>query len=159
MKIKTNKLSGPALDWAVASYIESLDCFPKEGGGFEIQYTQHDDFLEVGSEYSPSTNWSQGGPIMEDSMIVLWHAGRYGWASFCQQNPHCEYVDSHAQDEITGPTPLIAACRAIVAAKLGDEIDVPGDLITNAPVGHAIEDSVFDGKNHRVKVLLKQRKR
>ena len=28
-----------------------------------------------------------------------------------------------------GPTPLVAAMRAYVASKLGDEIDVPDDLV------------------------------
>lgn len=31
-------------------------------------------------------------------------------------------------DEQLGPTPLIAACRAIVADKLGDEVDIPEEL-------------------------------
>jgi hypothetical protein len=35
-----------------------------------------------------------------------------------------------AEDE--GPTPLVAAMRCYVASKMGDEVDVPEDLLQGA---------------------------
>ena len=31
--------------------------------------------------------------------------------------------------ELTGPTPLIAAMRYLIASKLGDEVEVPDELL------------------------------
>lgn len=34
-----------------------------------------------------------------------------------------------SQDEVVGPTVRIAVCRCFVASKLGDEVDVPEELL------------------------------
>lgn len=80
--------------------------------------------------FSPSTNWADGGPIIEHGRIALrhrlnmqspgedWEAGigpdRFDWG------------DGHVPDAeftCTGPTPLIAAMRAYVTAKYGAEFE------------------------------------
>ena len=116
--MKTSDLIGPALDWAVAK------C-----GGYEYMQTR----VMLGLD-SPSTDWSQGGPIIEREEIEL-HvipAGRdpVGWvgaldtdtweANICV--PDADYVRTF------GPTPLIAAMRCYVASKLGDDIELPEEL-------------------------------
>jgi hypothetical protein len=67
-------------------------------------------------EYSPSTDWAQGGPIIEWEMIDLkclpTKQGGVIWRTVCAD----------------GPTPLIAAMRCYVASKLGDEIEIPTEL-------------------------------
>lgn len=67
-----------------------------------------------------STNWEYGGPIIEREGICL---HRYkdgsGWsATYSAQDP-----ESYA------PTPLIAAMRCYVASKLGDEVEIPEELL------------------------------
>lgn len=69
--------------------------------------------------YSPSTNWAQGGPIIEHEMIELIHDrdwredGEFGrvWQG---HDAGSGYWD--------GDTALIAAMRAYVASKFGDEV-------------------------------------
>jgi hypothetical protein len=53
MPMKTSELTGAALDWAVAK------C---EGVLMRWERSTHD---EAPLEYSPSTDWAQGGPIIE----------------------------------------------------------------------------------------------
>lgn len=113
MKIKTNKLIGAALDWAVA-LIEYPEW--KEQGYLEVfPYDLHFDDGEV---YSPSTDWAQGGPIIEREGIAL-----HLWSSE-------EWIGDMGDWEAKGPTPLIAAMRCYVASKLGDEVEIPEALET-----------------------------
>ncbi len=108
--MKTSELTGAALDWAVA----------------RIELTGHDDYtnvlmVTVGDDndwkYSPSTDWAQGGPIIEREKIELEWGGNGGnedwWACI------------HADKDHSGETPLIAAMRCYVASKLGDEVEIP----------------------------------
>ena len=104
--MKTSELQGAALDWAVAK------C---EQGDF-MDRTWWSDF---GGESCYSTDWAQGGPIIEQEKIDVWtHAGKEWSAS----------VDK-GKNEYRGPTPLIAAMRCYVASKFGDEVDVPEELL------------------------------
>jgi len=101
MKVKTSELSGAALNWAVGKCEgvvngDALDIgFIKEGG------------------YTPSTDWSQGGPIIEREKITLDVFEDGVWVA-------SEYQE--------GPTPLVAAMRCYVASKLGDTVDIPEEL-------------------------------
>jgi len=106
MKIKTSELTDIAIDWVVAR-IEG-DELPKSGG--------------KGSDYS--TDWSQGGPIIEREGI-----------STVQEGDAADWVASvydHKADDwhlhTLGETPLIAAMRCYVASKLGDEVEIPEEL-------------------------------
>ncbi len=103
--IKTSELQGPALDWAVAE--GRID----EDGDLVGRY-----------EFDYSTDWAQGGPIIEREGIGIWPSEREGnkgqWGAR-MLNTHIAY----------GPTPLIAAMRCYVASKMGDEVDLPEELI------------------------------
>ena len=121
MKIKVNKLTGAALDWAVAK------CeYPELIWGETIGLSAHiqeliviPQFKEPKCWWCPSTEWAQGGPIIEREKVDVWtHAGKE-WAASVDKG-HTEY---------RGPTPLIAAMRCYVASKLGETIDVPEELI------------------------------
>lgn len=109
--MKTNELTGAALDWAVA----------KCEGEFTLAWFWDDC---SGAEYMPSSNWQMGGAIIEREMITVecfyeestWHA----WTPAPEQ-PR----DAHGY----GETPLEAAMRCYVASKLGDEIEVPEELL------------------------------
>jgi hypothetical protein len=94
--MKTSELTGAALDWAVA-ICEPTQCNP--------------------DHYSPSTDWAQGGPIIE------------------RERTEFDFKEDtqmfHAYDGLqsgTGPTHLIAAMRCYVASQLGDEVEIPKEL-------------------------------
>jgi hypothetical protein len=101
--MKTNELTGAALDWAVA-----------QCEGVSVRNGFDDNCPEY------SINWSQGGPIIERWMIDC-DTYRYGWraARHVSTTPTYGY----------GPTLLIAAMRCYVASKLGDEVDAPAELL------------------------------
>ena len=130
MKIKTAELTGAALDWAVAKCkgITSID----KSGGVWVPMPKEPHFNE---EYSPSTNWSQGGPIIEREEIELrpiyaegklfaWNAAGHD----LEYDESGEYIDGSDHNSY-GPTPLIAAMRCYVASKLGDEVEMPDQLM------------------------------
>ena len=112
MKIKTSELEGAALDWAVA---RSLG----EHIGTDSEWC-------IGVLYSPSINWSQCGPLIRDHIIMLQHTQGAVIGDACG-----EWMATATYDDgvCLADTPLIAACRAIVAAKLGDEVEVPSVLV------------------------------
>jgi hypothetical protein len=98
--MKTSELTGAALDWAVTK------C-----EGFDHKVTSS----EWGM-WGWATDWAQGGPIIERERIELEHDGFIWWARI------------KADEEYSGPTPLIAAMRCYVASQLGDTIDIPNEL-------------------------------
>ena len=110
MRIKTNELSGAALDWAVTK-IEA------ERKLFTI-YPQY---------ITPySTDWAQGGPIIEREEISIsreFASGRIEWAAWTPAP-----IRDDAEAFGYGPTPLIAAMRCYVVSKLGDEVEIPEEL-------------------------------
>jgi hypothetical protein len=114
--MKTSELTGAALDWAVA-LIEYPEW--KEQGYLEV--FPHDLSFDDGTTFAPSTNWAQGGPIIERDGIGLDQYADYPrWQAF---TPAPEQPSGQAV--CNGPTPLIAAMRCYVASKLGDEIEIP----------------------------------
>lgn len=67
-----------------------------------------------------STDWAQGGPIIERECIDLQYQGGDVdvWAA--------DIFD--ADCSVYGDTALVAAMRCYVVSKLGDEVDVPEEL-------------------------------
>jgi hypothetical protein len=120
MKIKTSDLTLLALDWAVAKCEGVTDW-----DSVDLVF-RDDDFCW----YEPSTNWAQGGPIIEREGIAI-DVVRAGWTidSWVAALVHEDKeFDGVARAEEYGPTPLIAAMRCYVASKLGDEVDIPEGL-------------------------------
>jgi hypothetical protein len=114
--MKTAELTGAALDWAVAKCEgpnSVASCYYDED---DLPMCR-DEALYM--EWQPSTNWAQGGPIIEREKIAVWHRGDE-WPWRAQQSD-----TSHLKG---GPTPLIAAMRCYVASKLGDEVEIPQEL-------------------------------
>lgn len=109
--MKTSKLSGVALDWAVAVAEKETPVYLSVDKAFKNRTSG----IYIG-DYSPSTNWEQGGPIIEREEISI-------------ELVSGEWVSQiHLNRGEQGPTPLIAAMRCYVASKLGDEIDIPEEL-------------------------------
>ena len=108
MKIKTAELTGAALDWVVAK------CEGEE-------YRDRMEWDGIGQDYPAhkySTNWAQGGPIIEREDISPRSCGDGSWVA-----------DWYFGDvRRVGPSPLIAAMRCYVAAKLGNEVEIPKGL-------------------------------
>jgi len=111
MKIKTNELTGAALDWAVA-WAENIT----------IKHFSGVFYLLDGDEWNPTRNWSQGGPIIEREGISVDRIGGAWTADIADS------VGGYIEHTESGTTPLIAAMRCYVASKLGDEVDVPEEL-------------------------------
>jgi len=97
--MKTNELTGAALDWAVNQIEECCD--------------------DPSTPFF-STDWAQGGPIIEREWVDLHCVNDSLWEA------ECPAVGGLAMQN--GPTPLIAAMRCYVASKLGDEVDIPEEL-------------------------------
>ena len=108
MKLKTSELTGAALDWAVA----------KAEGHDVDDPTWWPDF---GDESCYSTDWAQGGPIIEREGIELAYRVGVHWIA--------TRVESSAVCEAWGPTQLVAAMRCYVMSQLGDEIEIPEELL------------------------------
>ena len=127
MKIKTADLIGPAIDWAVGTALElpveicQIFQYGRPNGKHYISIGETDkDGAEV--DFEPSEEWSQGGPIIEEAGIGT----SKHFADWSQQWHWCGKLGGLIHH---GPTPLIAAMRALVASKLGDEIDIPDELV------------------------------
>lgn len=134
--MKTSELTGAALDWAVA---KALGFNPDITPGAQ-RFARLSDADKNDTEYANlilnakpritwdnpvrgvscptfSTDWAQGGPIIERERIDItfmdgdevdaWHVS-----------------GAHGRDQL----PLIAAMRCYVTSKLGDEVDVPNEL-------------------------------
>lgn len=74
--------------------------------------------VDVG--FCPSTDWEDGGPIIEREQIAPYHRDEDGsdnvWHAVCPMPKGYEATED-------GPTLLIAAMRAYVASKYGDEVE------------------------------------
>lgn len=111
MKVKTCDLIGDALNWVVTK-IEAE----------RKRFTIYPEFI---TDYA--TNWAQGGPIIEREKIELhcWDFHSMPWKAAMWWDDE----DSSAEIQAYGPTPLIAAMRCYVASKLGDEVEIPEELM------------------------------
>ena len=129
MKIKVNKLTGAALDWAVAE----ANGTPIYRSGKTLTRMDMD-----GQHYwQPTFDWSQGGPIIERERIELirwdgtWGVEEGTWVANIQHED--KRFGGVMLSEGQGTTPLIAAMRCYVASRLCDqftnEVDVPDELL------------------------------
>lgn len=124
--MKTSELKGAALDWAVAKcegYFDKTLIAPfhflsmRKAKGHGVHWTHS------------STDWGEGGPIIEREKIqAQWETTDVGdinsgyWVA-----THCLEQGKYFQEQ--GATPLEAAMRCYVASKLGDEVEIPEELI------------------------------
>jgi hypothetical protein len=125
--VKVSELEGEALDYWVARAEGHQVAKHTYSGGhhYTLYFASGDTGLP---EYS--TDWSQGGPIIEREKITIdtWqrsHDGSLDWAaSFSHPVAHpTNPSKSPTHHRMRASTPLIAAMRAYVASKVGDEID------------------------------------
>jgi len=129
MKVKTQQLLGAALDWAVAK-CEGVDSaaacyYDTDGTPVRLDEAEH-------AEWQPTTNWAQGGPIIEREKLCL----LFDVENDCENDPPGWLAEKEVGPlidgnylQVFGATPLIAALRCYVASKLGDELEVPDELL------------------------------
>lgn len=110
IEVKTAELIGPALDWATA---KASGTKIDDSRGKELRIDIAPGFQ---SPWVPSVNWYQGGPLIDSHVTAINKTGTHTWWA-------------HSEDRLgEGETALIAACRAIVASKIGDTVSVPKEL-------------------------------
>ncbi len=124
MKHKVAELEGALLDAAVAK---------AEGVGFHLEDQQfgngpkrvcvaHWGMAEDRRRYAPSTHWHSGGPILQRERItLLGHDDEWNAATKILMSNGCI---ERSGVFTSGGTPLIAAMRAYVASKFGEEVDL-----------------------------------
>ena len=85
-----------------------------------------------GGTFNPSTNWAQGGAIVERekiSLIWMQFPDEQYWLASIDKVRHehemFDGIDIPYEHEARGTTPLEAAMRAYVTSKLGDEVQIP----------------------------------
>ncbi|PHM46574.1 phage protein NinX family protein [Xenorhabdus miraniensis] len=125
MKIKTSELTGRALDWAVAMALGA----EINGEGFLELPSGH--FVNKKSRYysfKPSTDWAQCGQLIDEYLgdVTRMEFTDTHWVASCRALTVDDFSIFKVQK---GETPQIAICRAVVAAKLGEEVDIPDELV------------------------------
>ena len=118
MKLKTTELQRSALDWAVAKCEFNEPHYEPDDW---LVYVTERDSDDDGWIFKPSTDWSQGGPIIERERISTQTTEDYWYADLT--------TESGAFIQLVGDTALVAAMRCYVASKLGNEVDVPDELM------------------------------
>lgn len=115
--MKTSELTGAHLDYwvgraeglpvgidsGVCCYVKDEKTWPKDPFYRSIACSL--------AQFSPSTNWAQGGPIIERAAIPVRQLKERHFPNWQAGSQRC-----------FGPTPLIAAMRCYVASKFGDEV-------------------------------------
>lgn len=148
MKTKTSELTDAALDWAVAIskgipaeelYIQKWGSWlppsiyrrnRDEDGNLDGSYTTGPDLLF-------SRKWEAGGPIIEREITKIFRNVGGTWSAMILKDMPIPPEDRGTSLALTqrmqwnaaGATPLIAAMRCFCSFKLGDEVEVPDELL------------------------------
>lgn len=122
VEVKTVELVGPALDWCVcmvAAGAQYHDDYGRAtlvmpGAAAMMDGLKRPGYAASVPDYS--SDWALGGPLIDKYCSALNKSDTGWWA--------------HAGDRLgEGDTALVTLCRAIVAAKLGDVVQVPAELV------------------------------
>lgn len=121
MKIKAIDLEGLALEWAVATCNGYRDLHwhtykGMDGHGAWAMY-HNNGWMEIVN--MQVMEWGNAGPIIEEEMITVGPAKHQGFMAWGWPK----------KEGFWGDTPIIAAMRCYVSSKLGDEVDVPDELM------------------------------
>lgn len=123
MKIHVSELEGAALSYAVAmaqGYKPTFGLWCGEMVACEIEPVG--DFGDqVTMFYEYHKNWSQCAPLQDEFDLLVGSGPNGCWARL---NPAKEETPIGR-----GGTRMVAICRAIVAAKLGEEVEIPDELV------------------------------
>ncbi len=120
--MRTDELTGAALDWAVAK-CEGLEVYIDDG----MVRLVGQPFDRKYAFWTPSTDWEQAGPIIEREKIEITKGNPLYFPEGNEKGDY--YEDLWIAGKYHGQTPLIAAMRCYVASKLGDEVEIPEELL------------------------------
>ena len=117
-KKRVAELEGAQLD-AMVAVAEGVTVRARPDGSYQ---GKGNSFVPWYSLPHYSREWSKGGLIIEREKIgAHWsYSSAYDSGCWVCMVPRGDYATTYV-----GPTPLIAAMRAFVASKLGDEVEVP----------------------------------
>lgn len=137
--VKVSALIGPALNWAVAKALDlpvvmlhdlmwkvAAENNYKGDLAWHFEARKNEPWITTGHGIEGSSlpeygaDWAQGGPIIERETIGLF------FDRACGNQWRANHITAPYQ---LGPTPLIAAMRCYVASKLGDEVEIPEELL------------------------------
>ena len=125
IEVNTAELMGEQLAWAVAK-AEGLDVHvakPHYGAPARVFVNYRGEATERCERYNPHESWALGGRLLQECQVNLHTPQTIDdcWAA---------WVTIRGKDFCQGGyQPLAAVCRAIVAAKLGDTVQVPKELM------------------------------
>jgi hypothetical protein len=113
MKIKTSELTGAALDWAVAKCAATA-----VGANLKMETFLHFHEIEF---MTYSEDFSLGAPILSRERIDRVFNHKSGlWLAFTSRGTTHTHQDK---------SELVAGLRCVVASKLGDEVEIPEELL------------------------------
>lgn len=131
MKVKVSELKGDKLDYFTAIAIGEKNPQISLGGGCVVSHghTLH--------RFYPSSEWQHGGPLIQKFQISFFHpciggVDTNGELLDCLQSTigyKRTVSGENAEARSYEHDYLVAACRAIVIAQLGDEVELPDDLV------------------------------
>ena len=121
--VRTQELYGDALDWAVAIALGYKAVGSVAEYGYTMWRTPEGDVLCYW--FSPSRQSVHCQGIIERNLISTHSPSpeTFGQWWACIGVPQEGVIGSG------GPTPMIAAMRCLVEHKLGDEVDIPDDIL------------------------------
>ena len=123
MKVKTSEAKDQVLSYLVANCIYKPDEFVISRGRVFV-YGYRYQPLHAANYFDPSSNWAQGGPIIEREWLDV-----TPWPNESDEDLRWQCKQHDSIDCVAfGPTPLIAAMRCYVASKMGDEVEVPDEM-------------------------------
>jgi hypothetical protein len=135
MKIKTSEATPLQLNWLVAE-CEGREILSLLGGGILVngRYESGDEIpTELGFNYMwhPSTDWSQGGPIVDREKISINYLNStdHLWSASIYEPVPPPYNAPQVKHNGSGTTALIAAMRCYVASRYGNEAEIPYKLL------------------------------
>ena len=145
VEVKTAELVGQALDWAVASATEAwefahewfptMTLDPRFIGIRNVAVDgcvwlePRNPFRQDPQPFRPSTDWALGGPLLEKfNSLIDSHLMDVAAKDHCSCD---ELIFSEHYRPFYSEISLPKICRAIVAAKLGDVVHVPKELIND----------------------------
>ncbi|HDR9036106.1 TPA: DUF2591 family protein [Burkholderia vietnamiensis] len=121
--MKVSELEGPLLDFWVARAEGNLghgSTCPQDAVVEHYGYGGEVEFRSSLCNWTPSTDWDDGGPIIDRVPFGIFERVDGGWgAGIYRKQPGMRDLCVSYQ---TGDMLLIAAMRAYVASKFGDEV-------------------------------------
>lgn len=138
MKIKVAEATNPQLDW-LAAKAQGLTEKKSNNGLCKIRIdsgrvwiANHQNAWRLSDYvlYAPSTDPADGHPIIEREIDIMERRAGYFYANRfkrCVGRVDTNFKSYPDEEErfAYGPTMLIAGLRCLIAAKMGDEVDVP----------------------------------